>query len=369
MKILADTYLYKLEEIIPENVQLSRFDPEAGFPNDAPKFDALLIRTVTKIDRRTLPNPGNLKFIGSATAGFDHVDLDYLDEAGIAFANSAGCNSRAVAEFVITGLYRWGDLRNINPEDLNIGVVGCGNTGGQLINLLNRLGIKNVKYDPPKQKRVTDFESAGLEELLRCDVLSFHTPLTVKGEHATRHMCNSSWLENHFQLIINTARGGVVDEKSLLKAMAIGNVDDAILDVWEGEPVFGDDMAKKTLIATPHIAGYSREAKWRASEMVVSQLCDFFDLDYHPKEITEQFSVDKLSASAEMSFSDFMWKNNRVEYYDKKLRKLIGLPEQKKAEKFAALRSQTKTRFEYRSVLKTAEESGSPVPEKAGFFL
>lgn len=355
MKILADKHLYKLEEMLPESVQLTRYNPDEGFLGNVTEFDALLIRTVTKINKETLSNPGNLKFIGSATAGFDHVDTEYLDEIGITFANSAGCNANAVAEYVVTSLYKWGEERGVKPEELAMGVVGCGNTGSALIKLLSKLNIQYATYDPPKEIREEDFQSVSLKELFHCDVLSFHTPFTQYGPYATRHLCSKSWLKNDFQLIINTARGGVVDEVALLTAIEDGNVKDAVLDVWEGEPVFSDELANKAFIATPHIAGYSREAKWRASEMVVNQLCSFFDLSYQQKKMDDRVDENSLSIKDGMSFAQFMWENNQVDLYDSELRKLIGLKKKEKAEKFSKLRSETETRFEYHSIIKAVE--------------
>jgi len=218
MKVFADKYLYALDKLIPDNFELDTYDPDKGFPDYVTEYDALLIRTVTKLNSETLPKAGNLKFVGSATAGFDHVDVDHLKFLGIEFARSEGCNANAVGEYVITALYRWGQLRDEKIEDLKIGVVGCGNTGSSLIGYLKKLGIEYVAYDPPKADREENFISADLDELLTCDVLTFHTPLNRDGSHPTYHICNKEWLDHDFKLIINASRGGVVYEKALLEA-------------------------------------------------------------------------------------------------------------------------------------------------------
>lgn len=368
MDILADQYLYKLNEFLPKACSLTLYDPEEGFPDDAPQFDAFLVRTVTAINKRTLPDTERLQFIGSATAGTDHIDTDYLERCGIEFAHSAGCNSRAVAEYVITALYRWGEQKGTDPEKLKVGVVGCGNAGSALIGLLDKLNIERVMYDPPKEEREDTFQSASVDELLSSDVLSFHTPLVQSGTYATRHLCSAGWLDKKFKLIINTARGGVVDERALFSAMEHDFVDDAVLDVWENEPVFSDQMAQKSLIATPHIAGYSRQAKWRASEIVVRQLCNHFDLDYSEPDMNDRLKRKQAEQIKEHSFSGFLWKNNNIEFYDRKLREMIGLPDREKASNFAKLRSQTETRFEYQSLLKQADAGGLEYPEKAEVF-
>ncbi len=354
MKILADKYLYKLDTLLPENCACTLYDPDQGFPNDAVNYDALLIRTVTKINEQTLPRAGSLKFIGSATAGFDHVDTGHLDNLGIAFSSSEGCNANAVAEYVLTVLYHWAELRNKDSMRQRIGIVGCGNTGGAVKKILTKLGVDTVVYDPPKTIREPEFKSDSLQSLLECDVLTFHTPLTFTGEHATFHLCSSDWLKNDFGLIVNAARGGVVDETALLKALRKARVGDIVLDVWENEPLFSDESMRQSLIATPHIAGYSKQAKFRASEMIVNALCETFGLE---KRIitseTSSLSDDKtISIPDDMTFHDFLWKFSNIRFYDESLRKLCGLPDEMKALKFAKLRSETETRDEFVEVVR-----------------
>lgn len=367
MKILADKHLYALDQLIPDAFDLETYDPEDGIPVNAAKFDAFLIRTVTKIDAETLPKTGNIKFIGSATAGFDHVDIHHLNSLGIEFARSEGCNANAVAEYVLTVLYRWGQLRKEEVKNLKIGVVGCGNTGGSLITYLKKLGIDYVLYDPPKAEREENFVSANLDELLSCDVLSFHTPLTDSDPHPTFHLCSEEWLKHAFKLILNASRGGVVDEKALLEAKRLGLVRDFVLDVWENEPAFSDETADQTLIATPHIAGYSREAKWKASEIVVRKMVEFFGEQYSLPSQNEKPDPSSLPLPDEMSFADFLWKNHKIEIYDKKLRELIGLSSNEKGQKFAELRSNTPTRFEFRTVTDQYLNK-EKLPEKVKIF-
>lgn len=367
MRILADKYLYALDQLISTDFELTTYDPDLGFPDDVTGYDVLLIRTVTKLNPETLPKAGNLKFVGSATAGFDHVDVEHLNNLGIEFARSEGCNANAVAEYVLTAIYRWGQLRKEDVENLKIGVVGCGNTGGSLIRYLKKIGIDFVPYDPPKAERESDFISAGLDELLSCDILSFHTPLTFLGQHATFHLCDQDWLKKEFRLVINSSRGGVVDEQDLMGAKDDNLVGDFVLDVWENEPVFSDEVANQALISTPHIAGYSREAKWKASEIVVQKMHEFFGKPYSPPNQKERPEETGLAGPDGMTFADFLWKNHKIDYYDRKLRELIGLPDQEKARKFADLRSNTETRFEFRTIIEQYSNR-EKLPEEIKFF-
>ncbi|MDX1640773.1 MAG: 4-phosphoerythronate dehydrogenase [Balneolaceae bacterium] len=367
MRILADKYLHALDRLISDDFALTTYDPDLGFPDSATEYDVLLIRTVTKINPETLPKAGNIKFVGSATAGFDHVDVEHLRNLGIEFARSEGCNANAVAEYVLTVLYRWGQMRDVNVEDLKIGVVGCGNTGGSLIGYLEKVGIDFVPYDPPKAERENDFISADLHELLKCDILSFHTPLTNSGPHPTYHLCNKGWLKNKFKLIVNSSRGGVVDEHALMNAKNANLVSDFVLDVWENEPVFSDKSASQAFIATPHIAGYSREAKWMASEIVVRKMHEFFGKTYLPPVQNEKPVEVDLAGPEGVTFADFLWKNHKIDHYDEKLRNLIGLPDKEKARKFADLRSNTETRFEFRTIIEQYTNSNK-LPDQVKIF-
>lgn len=348
MKVLADQYLYKLEYFLPAETKLHRFNPAEGFPANAVDYDVLLIRTVTHINSETLPTSGNLKFIGTATAGVDHVDVEWLKELGIGFGHAAGCNAIAVGEYVFTVLMKWALDREVDLRDKNIGVIGCGHTGGEVISLLNQFDIPNFGYDPPKQYREEGFTSVSPDKLLSCDILTFHVPFTKAGGNPTHHLFNVDWLIHPFDLVINASRGGVVDENALLIGLEEGSLSDIVLDVWENEPLFRDDVAKKAFIATPHIAGYSKESKERASRMVVEQMSQFFGIEMgivekkRGKEAKTKGEKSNLKSMAER-----LWKESNIFDYDRKLRSLIGVGDLQKARSFADLRSETELRNEW----------------------
>ena len=138
VRILADKHLYKIRDMLPQQTDLTLFDPSKGLPDGAADYHALFIRTVNRINPDTLPEAGNITFIGTATAGFDHVDLNHLENLGIRFAHSPGCNERAVGEYVLTGILRWSKLRNRNLDTLRVGIAGCGHTGSAVMKLLSR---------------------------------------------------------------------------------------------------------------------------------------------------------------------------------------------------------------------------------------
>lgn len=365
MNIIADKHLFNLHSLLPEQCKLTLFDPNDGLPKSATEYDALLIRTVTKINPDTLPTSGNLKFVGSASAGHDHVDRDHLNRLNIRFTSAAGCNANAVAEYIITVLFRWASIKEVDVYSKKIGVIGCGHTGGSVITLLEKLGIDHVKYDPPRAEKEKLFRSASLNELLQCDILSFHTPFTQSGKHATHHLCDSSWLNHGYDLLINAARGGVVNEKDLLAAKQKGKLGDFILDVWEDEPLFNDQMANLAFIATPHIAGYSKEAKFRASKLVVDGLLDFFRLESPEADSEKDLAIDLHLSNT--TFPKFLWNHHKIDFYDGKLRKLIGQKNHIKSINFGNLRSETPLRNEFGSYLRSLEDT-STVPKEFLIF-
>lgn len=360
MKVLADQYLYKLEHFLPAEAELHQYNPADGFPLNALDYDVLFIRTVTRIHSETLPKRGNLKYIGTATAGIDHVDTEWLKELGIGFGHAAGCNAIAVGEYVLTVLMKWALDRKIDLRDKIVGVVGCGHTGSEVISLLNQFNIPYVGFDPPKQDREDGFESADPDKLLSCDILTFHVPFTKTGAFPTHHLFNEDWLVHPFDLVINASRGGVVDESALLMGLEEGSLGDMVLDVWENEPLFRDDVAEKAFIASPHIAGYSKESKERASQMAVEKMNQFFGIEsgYKNREaggevgenVVREAGKGQSKIRVKPNPSDLakrLWQESNISEYDRKLRRLIGVGDLEKARSFANLRSDTELRNEW----------------------
>ncbi len=346
INVLADKYIYKLQEFLPDEVNLTLFEPQQEL--EIPKgTEALLIRTTVKIPPETISAfPPALKFVATASAGTDHVDTDWLQQSDISFAYAAGCNARAVAEYLATAVIIWAAEKNVKLDDLTAGIIGIGNTGGETLKLLESAGLKTVAYDPPRAERENSFQSASLDEVLNCDILTFHTPLIFAGDYPTFHWLNEEKLSNSHSLIINASRGGVVDENALLQAYKNKKVGDYILDVWENEPFFDDKIAANAFIHTPHIAGYSVQAKLKASKLVANALCDYFDLRKTALESTQSKLPIKVSESV-ASLSDLLNCLHPVKDYHQKFSKLIGKPNKVKGTGFNKLRTTHPLRYEY----------------------
>ena len=231
--------------------------------------DVLFIRSTTKIDKKLLEN-SSVKLIGSATAGIDHIDIDYLESSQIRWFYSPGCNSSSVVHYVLSSI---GYLKKINVmnEESIIGIIGCGNVGSKLRLILNKLKIKNMICDPYK-----DFDYlSSMEEVSQCEVISLHTPLTFSDKYATHNMIDKYFLENsQVGTIINTSRGSIVNEKDLVEANHINYIS----DVWQNEPCPDTDIIKKAILATPHIAGHSYEGKINGTINLLSTFIEVIDI-------------------------------------------------------------------------------------------
>ena len=239
--------------------------------------DALMVRSVTKVDAALLQN-STVKFVGTATAGTDHVDTDWLARAGIGFSGAPGCNAVAVVEYVFSALLWLAERDGFFLRDKTVGIIGAGNVGGRLNRRLRALGIRTLLCDPPLADRGEAGPFYPLEKLVaEADILTFHTPLTRSGPYATWHAVDDELLAAlpDGRILINACRGAVVDNAALLKALESGKNLHAILDVWEPEPALSLPLLSRAAIGTPHIAGYTLEGKARGTTQVFEAYSHF----------------------------------------------------------------------------------------------
>jgi erythronate-4-phosphate dehydrogenase len=232
--------------------------------------DGLMVRSVTKVNAELLSGKP-VKFVGTATAGTDHIDEAFLQEQGIAFSAAPGCNAIAVVEYVFSSLLLLAERDGFLLKDRTVGIVGVGNVGGRLQARLEALGIKTLLCDPPRADRGDDGEFLPLSTLVAdADILTFHTPLYKQGEYKTLHLADEALLKalKPGTILINACRGPVVDNAALLKVLEQRDDLSVILDVWEPEPELSLPLLAKVDIATAHIAGYTLEGKARGTTQV-----------------------------------------------------------------------------------------------------
>lgn len=243
---------------------------------DVENADALFVRTRTKCNESLLSG-SKVRFIGTATIGYDHIDAEYCKSHGIEWASAPGCNADAVLQYVQSCIYSWAKECGYDISTLTLGIVGVGQIGSRVERWAHSIGMRVLLNDPPRALR-GDTGFVPLSEIAdRCDVITFHPTLSRDGDFPSYHLADRDFIESlsHCNLLINASRGPVVDNEALLSALTCGKLLYAALDVWEGEPEISLQLLDRMFIATPHIAGYSAEGKMNASRMMVEAFAAF----------------------------------------------------------------------------------------------
>lgn len=280
MKILVDENIPQVKEAFSQFGEVKLTHGRYISNEMLKETDILVVRSITNVNEELLADT-NVKFVGTATIGTDHIDKEYLKSRNIYFADAAGCNSFSVAEYVIAALTDQFTKKKKTFEDKKIGIIGFGNIGTKVTRFAKALGFETINNDPPLERKLGSGEFGDLEDALNCDVVTFHVPLNKSGIDKTYHLLNE---ENfgHIKsgaLLINTSRGPVVKNSSLKKQLQDGNDIDIVLDVFENEPNIDLDLLTMTDIGTAHIAGYSLEGKLNGTYFIYKKLCEQFNID------------------------------------------------------------------------------------------
>jgi len=246
---------------------------------DVADADALIVRSVTRVDASLLAG-SRVRFVGTATSGADHIDTAWLAASGITFADAAGCNSVAVAEYVFTAIFVLARRLGFDPRCRTLGIVGVGRIGSIVARWGEALGMRVLKCDPPLRRQAPTgrCDYVDLPRLAaEADIVTLHVPLTRHASDATCGMVDEAWLGllRDNAVLINTSRGEVVHEDALLAAIESRRIGPVVLDVWCREPDINGGLASRATLATPHIAGYSVESRRRAVRMIADALGRF----------------------------------------------------------------------------------------------
>ncbi|UGS39639.1 4-phosphoerythronate dehydrogenase PdxB [Pseudocitrobacter corydidari] len=277
MKILVDENMPYARELFS---RLGEVKAVPGRPIPVAELagaDALMVRSVTKVNESLLANQ-SIKFVGTATAGTDHVDQAWLAQAGIGFSAAPGCNAIAVVEYVFSSLLYLAERDGFTLTDRTVGIVGVGNVGGRLQKRLEALGVRTLLCDPPRADNGDEGDFRTLDELVQeADILTFHTPLFKDGPYKSLHLADEALIRRlkPGAILINACRGPVVDNAALLKCLEAGQDLSVVLDVWEPEPDLNLALLDKVDIGTSHIAGYTLEGKARGTTQVFEAYSKF----------------------------------------------------------------------------------------------
>ncbi|MBP7050207.1 MAG: 4-phosphoerythronate dehydrogenase [Phycisphaerae bacterium] len=330
MRIIADGNIPFVRECLSSVGDVQIVGGREITPKVVADADALLVRSITSVNEQLLRG-SSVRFVGTATIGFDHVDVAYLERRGIGFASAPGSNANSAAEYVITALLEVARRRHLRLEGKSIGVIGVGNVGSRVASKCEALGMEVRRNDPPLARSTgilpvamqgqdapatcgrdahaaTDPKYVPLEALYDCDFITFHTPLTREGIDKTFHLADGGFFSRlkAGAVLVNASRGAVVDSQALKAAIQAGRLQAVVLDVWEGEPSVDVDLLEKVDLATPHIAGYSFDGKVAGMIMIYRSLCEHFGLtpkhdvkDFLPAPTVPRLEVETGSVGSE----------------------------------------------------------------------
>lgn len=317
--------------------------------------DGLIIRSKTEVNQG-LVDGSRLRFVGTATAGTDHLDLEWLGKRGIVSTSAPGCNANSVAEYVITALLVVADRYQMNLRDMTIGIIGVGHVGSLLAEKCRLLGMNVMLNDPPRHDATRDCAFQPLEDLLtHANVISLHVPLTREGRYPTYHLADCRFFAALKQgtLFLNTSRGAVVESEALQMALERGQVTRCILDVWEAEPAPERELLRRAELITPHIAGYSLDGKLRGTEMIYQQACHFFEVEctWQPEHLPQPepplITLDARGLSRQEALCRIVRRACDIERDDRLLREALELDDAAAAERFVQLRAGYPVRREF----------------------
>ncbi len=343
--------------------------------------DALIIRSKTQITRELLKGTP-VKFIGTATAGTDHIDTAWLESKGIYSCAAPGCNANSVSEYLVATLLVLGHRHGFNLEGKTIGVIGCGNVGSRVVKKCHALGMNVLRNDPPLAAVSTDPDFQPLENLLaEADIVTLHVPLVKEGPWPTARMADYRFFEQlkPGALFINAARGSVCDYDALLDAKAAGAISRMVLDVWSPEPSFRTDVLKMADLASPHIAGHSYEGKLNGTVACYNELCNFFEISKEwniatalPAPEVPTLEIDCAGRDDEEVLLEIIQQVYDIEADDILIREAAVRDEIDRARNFDTLRKNYRVRREFSNTvvdIKNASESLRHKVKAMGFVM
>jgi erythronate-4-phosphate dehydrogenase len=357
MRIVADANIPFVRECLSSVGEVRVLSGRDITPQVVADADALLVRSITPVNAPLLADSA-VRFVGTATIGFDHVDASYLQRSGIGFASAPGSNANSAAEYVIAALLEVARRRQIPLEGKSIGVIGVGNVGGRVVRKCEGLGMRVLRNDPPLQRQTKGPKYVPLEALYDCDFITIHTPLTREGIDKTFHLADARFFA-HLRtgaVLVNASRGAVVESQALKAAIQGGRLRAVVLDVWEGEPDIDVELLGMVDLATPHIAGYSFDGKVAGMIMIYRSLCQHFGLtpkfdvrDFLPAPEVPRLEIATGGAGDEELLARTAERVYSIARDDRNARQIANQPPESRGRFFDALRKNYPVRREFQN--------------------
>jgi erythronate-4-phosphate dehydrogenase len=354
MRIVADANIPFVRECFSSVGEVEVLSGRDITPRTIANADALLVRSITLVNEELLRG-SPVRFVGTATIGFDHVDRAYLEHNRIGFAAAPGSNANSAAEYVIAALLEVGRRHNIPLEGKSIGVIGVGNVGSRVARKCAALGLHVKRNDPPLQRQTGDPQYVPVEALYDCDFLTIHTPLTREGIARTFHLADARFFSSlkPGAIFLNAARGAIVDSEALKAAIRAGRLRAVVLDVWENEPNIDVGLLEMVDLGTPHIAGYSFDGKVAGMIMIYQSLCEHLGMspklgveDFLPEPEVPRLRIDPGDLSEEELLARAIEQVYSIKRDDENLRQIVCQPPDGRGRFFDALRKNYPVRRE-----------------------
>jgi len=347
-KIVADQNMPALEHTFARHGELFRLDGRRIKHSHVIDADVLLVRSVTPVNAALLQDTA-VRFIGSATIGIDHLDTQWLEDNHIAWAHAPGCNADAAAQYTLAMMALACERLQQDFKQQTVGIIGRGNVGSRLERLLQALDIPVVACDPPLQEQ-GEHGLVSMSEACANSMISLHVPLTRSGAYPTENLFDVEQLKSlqAGTLLLNTCRGGVVEKAALLQQLTSGRIR-AALDVWPDEPYIDHELLDAVTVASPHIAGYSREGKFAGTEMIYEAYCRKFGFgeDGQARSLNKETTLElSPQMPAGEVLQQLLQSSCPVARDDAALR---ALPEGGGRVQFDSLRSAYPQRYEFKS--------------------
>ncbi|MCX6253670.1 MAG: 4-phosphoerythronate dehydrogenase PdxB [Bacteroidia bacterium] len=329
MKIIADDKIPFLKGVLEPYAEVVYMPGKLITREILKEADALLTRTRTKCTESLLKGT-SIRFIGTATIGFDHIDTKYCEKQKIKWTNAPGCNSSSVQQYIASALLKLALDHQYSLKDKTIGIVGAGNVGAKIEKIARVLGMNVLLNDPPRARLEGEKNFVMFGNILyNSDIITVHVPLNFVGEDKTYHLFNEKSFKKMKKgaWFFNSSRGEVTETSALKKALGSGKLGGAVIDVWENEPDIDLDLMTKAFIATPHIAGYSTDGKANGTSIVVNSLSKYFDLplkNWYPENVPQpsapEISIDGKGKSDEEIIREAVFQTYNITEDDIKLR-------------------------------------------------
>ena len=358
MKIIADENIPFVSECFSSIGEVEVIGGREITPGVVADADALLVRSVTRVGADLLTG-SSVRFVGTATIGFDHIDIEYLSQNNIGFASAPGSNANSAAEYVIAALLNVGQKYNLDLQGKSIGVIGAGNVGSRAAKKASALGMKVYLNDPPLQRQTGDAKYLPIEELFDCDFITLHTPLTFDGIDKTFHLADEKFFKSLKTgcIFFNTSRGGVVDSSALKAAIKSGKLGAVVLDVWENEPNIDTELLEMVDIGTPHIAGYSLDGKVAGMIMIYKSACEYFGFEakFDIDSFLPQPAVPQLEVNPQVGIEQDVLRETVEKIYDIKeddfrMRRILDKQAEERGKFFSRLRKNYPVRREFHNM-------------------